>query len=534
MSDGLFPLGDDLSDEEEVEKVDLKKSVQKMLDREEKYRKKNEKKKEDYRKLVKQRRKEERQQRQDNGDSDAEEEDMEDVDNEDGQEVGTKRKMREEEDGENSGGKKAKTELGIAEAVTNGKESKKEREKKRKQEMKRRKRERQLAEKEREKELAARQDRILEQDMEVAARLGGDDQSAIPNNKKEKKKNKKKSVDEGPVSKTAKVVNDPAARVPAVDNLDAVLSKKKKKEKSKKERQETADATPPNQDVSAKQTSPEKKFEKKEKLAVVETVSNIEGKGSISKSEKKKKKREKAAAAVSDSSVGKKIASPTKAPVVPSPPADEKQKGGSSGKLFDELDDWDAPLLPGEQEIIIPNKKYKGAAKLTPADQSPEVAEHSPKSKKKKEKKNKEKKDNAADHSFSELSASPVPVSPATSGEVKSPPATPKGFPGFNSPTVSTPNLAKSHTAVFLKKALSKSATPKVKKSGSKAAKMEEIERSASEPRLKKVNFVLTRNKSQVIRKKKLNFFLYGYQVPLYETVLKNIWAPVLVPNNST
>jgi hypothetical protein len=505
VSDGLFPLGDDLSDEEEVEKVDVKKSVQKMLDREEKYRKKNEKKKEDYRKLVKQRRKEEQQQKQDNGDSDAEEEDvdnedMEDVDNEDGQEVGTKRKMREEEDGENSGVKKAKTELGVSEAVTNGKESKKEKEKKRKQEMKRRKRERQLAEKEREKELAARQDRILEQDMEVAARLGGGDQSDVPKLKKEKKKNKKKSVDEGAVSKTPKVVNGPAARVPAVDNLEAVLSKKKKKKKSKKERQETADATPPKQDVSAKQqTSPEKKMEKKEKLAVVETVSNIEGKESISKSEKKKKKREKAA--LEGSSVVTKIASPQKAPVVPSSPADEKQKGGSSGKLFDELDDWDAPLLPGEQEIIIPNKKYKGAAKLTPAAQSPDVTEHSPKSKKKKEKKNKEKKDNAADNPFSELSASPVaklPVSPTSSGEVKSPPATPKGFPGFSSPTVSTPNLAKSHTAVFLKKALSKSVTPKVKKSGSKAAKMEEIERSASEPRLKKVNFVLTRNKSQV------------------------------------
>lgn len=89
----------------------------------------------------------------------------------------------------------------------------------------------------------------------------------------------------------------------------------------------------------------------------------------------------------------------------------------------------------------MPNKKYKGTAKLSP-------------------------------------------VSPVSSG-----------FPEFDSPTVSTPNLAKSHTAVFLKKAMSKSATPKKKL---KRLGEEQSKSASSEPRLKRVNFALTRNMSQV------------------------------------
>ena len=92
----------------------------------------------------------------------------------------------------------------------------------------------------------------------------------------------------------------------------------------------------------------------------------------------------------------------------------------------------------------MPNKKYKGTAKLSPVS----------------------------------------PVSPVSSG-----------FPEFDSPTVSTPNLAKSHTAVFLKKAMSKSATPKKKL---KRLGEEQSKSASSEPRLKRVNFALTRNMSQV------------------------------------
>jgi len=71
------------------------------------------------------------------------------------------------------------------------------------------------------------------------------------------------------------------------------------------------------------------------------------------------------------------------------------------------------------------------------------------------------------------------------------------GFAGFDPPTVSTPTL--STTAVFLKKALSKSATPK-KKKGGRLAELKSKELSSSEPRgSKRVNFQLTRNMSQDI-----------------------------------
>ena len=103
------------------------------------------------------------------------------------------------------------------------------------------------------------------------------------------------------------------------------------------------------------------------------------------------------------------------------------------------------------QEIVLPNKKYKGESKLSP---------------------------------------------------VSSPLST--GFPEFDSPKVSTPNLTKSHTAVFLKKALSKSATPKKKKRLG-----EELSKNASsEPRRKRVNFALTRNMSQVTFLPGVTFFI--------------------------
>ena len=80
-------------------------------------------------------------------------------------------------------------------------------------------------------------------------------------------------------------------------------------------------------------------------------------------------------------------------------------------------------------------------------------------------------------------------------GDLKLAPAPLASFPGFEPPEVSTPILKKSHTAVFLKKAMSKSVTPK-----KKAKSVEEImaKNSSSEPRQKKVNFQLTKNMSQV------------------------------------
>ena len=80
-------------------------------------------------------------------------------------------------------------------------------------------------------------------------------------------------------------------------------------------------------------------------------------------------------------------------------------------------------------------------------------------------------------------------------GHLKLAPPVLSSFPGFEPPQVSTPVLKKSHTAVFLKKAMSKSVTPK-----KKAKNVENllIKNSSSEPRQKKVNFQLTKNMSQV------------------------------------
>lgn len=101
---------------------------------------------------------------------------------------------------------------------------------------------------------------------------------------------------------------------------------------------------------------------------------------------------------------------------------------------------WDAPLQPGEQEIVLPNKKYKGSSKLP----APSVA--------------------------------PVATS----------------LPGFPAPQV-TP--VKSFTATFLKKAASKSKSATPKKAVSKLG--QEAEKCASEPKKKRINFALTKNKSQ-------------------------------------
>merc|ERR1712098_392119 len=104
-----------------------------------------------------------------------------------------------------------------------------------------------------------------------------------------------------------------------------------------------------------------------------------------------------------------------------------------NSKLFEENNSWSEELKPGEMEIVIPNKNYKGEHKLK---------------------------------------------AETITG----------GIPDCPSPAL-TP--AKSFTATFLKKSLSKSA-----KRGDTISKMFP-ERSMSEPRKKKVNVVLTKNQAQ-------------------------------------
>ena len=74
---------------------------------------------------------------------------------------------------------------------------------------------------------------------------------------------------------------------------------------------------------------------------------------------------------------------------------------------------------------MIPNKKYKGKVKLKPAAENPE--------------------ENSGAVADSPKKSEPSP-----------------GFKDFEAPSIGTPTM-KSHTALFLKKAMSKSVTPNKK-----------------------------------------------------------------------
>ena len=100
---------------------------------------------------------------------------------------------------------------------------------------------------------------------------------------------------------------------------------------------------------------------------------------------------------------------------------------------------WDSPLLPGEQELVMPNKSYKGPEKLAPPAVAPEIN-------------------------------------------------------GFESSQI-TP--VKSFTSTFLKKAVSKSGTPKKIKKERLLAESAKKELSNSAPQKKRINFALTQNKAQ-------------------------------------
>merc|ERR1712088_867956 len=122
----------------------------------------------------------------------------------------------------------------------------------------------------------------------------------------------------------------------------------------------------------------------------------------------------------------------------------KKSKGMASlqestpNKVFEEPT-WDSPLLPGEQELVLPNKSYKGPEKLVPPAAAPEIS-------------------------------------------------------GFE-PSQITP--VKSFTSTFLKKAVSKSGTPKKIKKERLLAESAKKELSNSAPQKKRINFALTQNKAQ-------------------------------------
>merc|ERR1719234_1085276 len=122
----------------------------------------------------------------------------------------------------------------------------------------------------------------------------------------------------------------------------------------------------------------------------------------------------------------------------------KKSKGMASlqestpNKVFEEPT-WDSPLLAGEQELVLPNKSYKGPEKLAPPEVAPEIS-------------------------------------------------------GFE-PSQITP--VKSFTSTFLKKAVSKSGTPKKSKKDRLQDETAKKELSNSAPQKKRINFALTQNKAQ-------------------------------------
>merc|ERR1719430_336320 len=111
---------------------------------------------------------------------------------------------------------------------------------------------------------------------------------------------------------------------------------------------------------------------------------------------------------------------------------------GTPNKVFEEPT-WDSPLLPGEQELVLPNKSYKGPEKLAPPAVAPEIS-------------------------------------------------------GFE-PSQITP--VKSFTSTFLKKTVSKSGTPKKSKKERLLEESAKKELSNSAPQKKRINFALTQNKAQ-------------------------------------
>jgi len=123
----------------------------------------------------------------------------------------------------------------------------------------------------------------------------------------------------------------------------------------------------------------------------------------------------------------------------------KKSKGVASlqdstpSKAHFEEPTWDTPLLPGEQELVLPNKNYKGPEKLAPPAAAPEIS-------------------------------------------------------GFE-PSQITP--VKSFTSTFLKKAVSKSGTPKKSKKDRLLEETAKKELSNSAPQKKRINFALTQNKAQ-------------------------------------
>jgi len=484
VGNGVFPLGDELSDVEEIPKYNVKESVEDLNKMEEIISKRNVKAKAEARIMFLKNKKSQKMQKEVN-DSD----DNEDLENgwddesvygndEDG--GGIKRKLNEDVDDfdQSPETKKAK--------IEENKQRKREHEKRRKQEQKKRKREKMLAHQLNLMEENRKVDSLIHRDLEIKAVAtdenkennkphkkikkvekvivnNGDHGERNEKNKEDKaqdKDNKVNGIAEATLSEL--VEKEPQSdqsgscktnteNVNGLVNGDPEVRKKKKKKNKKAKCQDnenrvnggTISMPVEKQEIGEKVRDKSKK--KKDKSLKKE---NILPKPDESKSSSIKEKKHKKEKSEKDAKIIANIEGQT----------DKTEKvNETSGKVFAESSDWDEPLQPGEQEIVIPSKKYKGDQKLKPAK--------------------------SCSNGFKEYD----------SPKGKTPKSCSNGFKEFDSPTVTTPK-SMSHTAKFLKKAMSQSATPKKKLSQIEKLK---AKGSSSESRIKKVNFALTKNMMQ-------------------------------------
>jgi len=246
-----------------------------------------------------------------------------------------------------------------------------------------------------------------------------------PTLSKKKMKKKKKEMH--------RIDSDIAFNAPSLSKINLMLGKSEdtKAEETMAVIPESEKSEPSTPVLSAKKKKKMKKYnaetsllhneESPPKKLVTPVFPSVDEKSDTPKSEKKKKKTAKLDAE--------------------SPVLNQSGIAPKSTKVFEEDNSWDAPLQPGETEIVLPNKNYKGDLKMAKAATVSEEGG---------------------------LNGMVTPVKP-------------------------------SHTATFLKKALSKSVDGKKIKKEKKKAMLLNEKGSSSEPRKKKVNIVETRNKSQDI-----------------------------------
>lgn len=543
VASGTFPLTDEISDDE-VEKIDIEQESKKLAKREMKIKERNKIEQKEFdiimakRKIEEQKYEKQRMIEVEKMMLAASATNVEENDgDEDEDENGVKRKMEDGEEEDSPETKKAK----IEESEAN-KERQKEVQRNRKREQKRRKREKLLAEQLIANEKRRKADLILDKEMEIQVAVTEQkvkepkkkikevviDESKISteltSGKKQKKKKDKKELEPEPLKNKqaadstekkseTEVVKKKKNKSTHEESLKEVIvettaqqngvAKKKKKnkaaqvavvelaeqqngvEKKKKNKNKDAQEEPVKDaivETAVEQSKVEKKKKKKVALAeafkesIIEPTQQQNGvakkkKNKIAPQEpvketiveptvqqkligKKKKKRDKGATIekaieevpnAEDSNLKKKKKKKDKE----AKKEEKKVKKAEEIKekknnIFDEPSEWDTPLQDGETEIILPSKKYKGDVKLAPAAESTGL--NSPQ----------------------------------------------KGFEDFSEPTMTTPKIT-SHTAKFLKKAMSKSATPK-----KKLSQIEKLKSQGSSSESKKrVNWALSNNMFQ-------------------------------------